>query len=273
MRFFLSIGTATRAQLGYDETIRFVDVHVENNQCEHTFEYDVYDNDKLVPLRTFRTVRCITDRGAEVPTGCASRIWEVVQVDAPGMMPSANAPRRVLKDYWAELDRTLEHDTMRSIRDRAMCAKPDDPRLRHFLTVLCAGVVPDLAHSPPCEDSRTRSSRVLLTGSMKVVDPQPWSLFLISRSSLPQEEMKTQPVNEPLTRMPSTTCRRHYRIVFEECGEVLRHSHNLPRYLYTLLGSLCGMRLMSSIIMPEFLTIHNRSGGGFGSWLFAPRHQ
>jgi len=244
--FFLAISTASRVQLGFDESVRLVGFHNVGVARKHIFEYDVYDSSNGIASkpRTFRTVRHIFDRGADAVVGRAPRIWEVVEV-TKGEEPAPNAPHHVLKDLWSDSDRHQEHEVMQSIRNRLKSKDSEDPRLRHFLTVLCAGFVPDFIGNSPT-GSYTRGSDLTPTDSMKLVKPPPTpvdnsqSAYLSSQTTVPDNAEEAQPLLDEKVMHLSKIPRRHYRIVFEELGEVARHSSKLSRFYFSLLGSLCG---------------------------------
>ncbi|KAF9064560.1 hypothetical protein BDP27DRAFT_1333427 [Rhodocollybia butyracea] len=104
----LELGSASHTDMGFDETI----------QLSVTYEIDVLD--ETGSMRTFVTISVLTDHGTNAVFGRATRVWKVFE-----------------KDCWVQPDCRLEHVSLAGIRTQLK----DDPRLKHFLTVITAGVV------------------------------------------------------------------------------------------------------------------------------------
>ncbi|KAI0313496.1 hypothetical protein OF83DRAFT_1034570, partial [Amylostereum chailletii] len=68
---FIALGTATHAQLGYDESIRLVD-----NSSTPVYELDVHSKEPEHKLRRFRTVRVLADFSTDALHGRGTRVWE-----------------------------------------------------------------------------------------------------------------------------------------------------------------------------------------------------
>ncbi|KAF9067463.1 hypothetical protein BDP27DRAFT_1422886 [Rhodocollybia butyracea] len=126
---FLALGSASHADLGFDTTMRLISIDEERSP---TYGIDVVDADGVT--RTFETVSVLTNRSADCVYGRASRVWKVVELLHPGCR-SDNF--YALKDCWLQPDVRKEHTSLADL-----CSKlADDPRLKHFLTVVTACVV------------------------------------------------------------------------------------------------------------------------------------
>lgn len=243
MRLFLSIVTASRERLGYDSTCRLHSASVKNAhpdardkmkkpEVTRVFEYDVFDQ-KYSSFRTFRTVSRIYDRGADALVGRGGRIWEVEEVG------KENEGHRVLNDSWIESDRKPEDRILDDIKRKI---GRGDPRLRHFLTVLCACIVPLVAYETvngtrqildaKCCDVPGAALDVVST--FYLIPPPPSPVVVPShsiaghQSSLPERSNEVQPIFLPPSSREARA-RLHHRMVYEEHGQPARHSPNLTK--------------------------------------------
>ncbi|KAF9067461.1 hypothetical protein BDP27DRAFT_914540 [Rhodocollybia butyracea] len=199
---FLALGSAPHADLGFDITMRLVCMDAERRPV---YEIDVVDVNGST--RTFRTVCVLTDHSADYVYSRASRVWKVVGLPCPGGTPSDNF--FVLKDCWIELDRRREHTSLADLRSRLK----GDPRLKHFLTVVTACVVQastlDKNGINPIHGGRreTKKRKIIHRGGL--LGPSTGGIF---------DPQLGNPAGFRTILDPSSPCRCHYRIVFEEIG-------------------------------------------------------
>ncbi|CAE6470392.1 unnamed protein product [Rhizoctonia solani] len=109
VRIILSILSADPTQLGYDPSIG--PVRSTGSNSEPSYDIRVYDP-STGERTVYRTLKMISDVGADSMVGCATRVWEVrkfVNGDFVG-------PSYALKDVWVHEDRETEHVILERIR-------------------------------------------------------------------------------------------------------------------------------------------------------------
>ncbi|KIP01957.1 hypothetical protein PHLGIDRAFT_96497, partial [Phlebiopsis gigantea 11061_1 CR5-6] len=103
VEFFLRIIFAQPHQLGWDDTIRRLP-----SEPQTPPRYDIDVNGK-----TYRTVRLLSNVGAEALRGRGTRVWEVRELSQNG--EELDMPL-VLKDSWVDSDCTREGEVLKNIR-------------------------------------------------------------------------------------------------------------------------------------------------------------
>ncbi|QRW10339.1 kinase domain protein [Ceratobasidium sp. AG-Ba] len=219
VRITLGIIRADKVQLGYDPDFELVDASV------HPPRYDITVRSPGKLKAVYRTVKVLSEIGADNLIGRGTRVWEVQKLDSNN---KPSGPHYALKDVWVHGDRPIEHETIRKITGEFPAYS------KYFLTVLDAGFVPADVNDPSQPDDTAKTIRggflfilttvVLYPRMAKQQQPEgtesETSLTRSSRKSagsaqytptLPKQG-HWDPKN--VNRFP----RRHYRIVFEEIG-------------------------------------------------------
>ncbi|KAI0309987.1 hypothetical protein OF83DRAFT_1232040, partial [Amylostereum chailletii] len=83
IRIFVALSTASRADLGYNGTVRLLDSPSDQHPV---YDFDVYMDPDPLGLRMFRTVKLIADFGADALQGRGTRVWEVWEVYDEGSL-------------------------------------------------------------------------------------------------------------------------------------------------------------------------------------------
>lgn len=219
---FLSFAYAEMHELGWDPTMRLV------KDSKRTVQYDgngapryditvrVSDTKHVV----YRTVKVLSDIGANAMQGRGTRVWEARQI--------VNGEERgdsvALKDSWIDSDRDREGTVFQALRDSNTTKKFQKRLDRHFLTVLCQGDV--YVHG---EQDHTRD---LMTQGVEI----PSGCAKLQNSPLPGTSVKRQvhtksrhgtgdhrtaEEHDDQDLMIPPTPKAHYRIVFKEVCEPL----------------------------------------------------
>jgi hypothetical protein len=268
----VSLAKATREQLGYDESVTFVDFNERDGVWKRVFEYKIPGNSQHA--RRFRTRNLIADRGANILTGRGTRVWEVVEILDGEDEPKSDRASMVLKDSWIDDDRVPEYETLRKVREKL--EREGDPGLHHFLNVECASVVqrfdltPDITNSSVCDLSAVE---YLDLWEDLWVKPNSESQACNGASSSP--EKSGEPQTEPASKFSNIRdLRKHCRHVVPEFGKPLTRLRSYPVLLEALHGALCG-RLKN--VVTSVFSDHNSSvvsSCGFASRrVLAPRYQ
>lgn len=208
---FAGLALCDEEQLGYDPTIRRVCRRTaEDDPC---FEIDVFED--CTKKTSYRTSEILADFGAEALRGRGTRVWSVYNIE------DANETLHVLKDVWVSSDRSREGDILHKIKE---LLGADHSALKHFLTVLTHG---DVYIKSTADDtfSHIRRGAELpiiqwLSATTKVLDPLKQSKSNLSASSstggVPTPSHPNIDIFSPHLELK----RNHYRIVFEEIGEL-----------------------------------------------------
>ncbi|KAJ3548962.1 hypothetical protein NM688_g5229 [Phlebia brevispora] len=253
LQFVLSISFAQQHQLGWDPTMSIVERggHVQ---------YDITVRSRDAKAMVFRTIGILSDSGARMVVGRATRVWKVVQlidgVETEGPV--------ALKEAWVDSAREREGEVhsrvMQSIYESEQCQEAND----RFITVLIHGdvhVADSRDHAPTAvyKDAvpSAHFTRSLNSGSVHTVSPH-------------------------LTTIPSQV---HYRIVYNEVGEPLSAVSSLEIVFQALEDVLQGLNAMHMSgwvhrdLSPGNILIVNGTGrladleGALNGYLFCPERK
>jgi hypothetical protein len=180
-------------------------------------------------VTVYRTIRILSDVGADSSLGRGTRVWEVRKLMNGVPQESSFA----LKDVWVHEDRVPEHEIIQWIK------KTQPTFDKHFLTVVDAGFVPARATEPSVVDNTFRTLRheQRLQITAKPIHIWPQMRFHPTRSSSssthfgiggishsrssvghhhhePPQTPKGHREKEHINDFP----RQHYRVVFQEIG-------------------------------------------------------
>ncbi|KZV77406.1 hypothetical protein PENSPDRAFT_184361 [Peniophora sp. CONT] len=236
LRILASFATATREELGYDDTVKFVEFEVidEKKPDVRIWDYLVHDEDGF--SRVFRTIRPIADNGTDALTGRGNRVWEVRELVGGG---SLKGPSLALKDTWLDHDRLPEYKTLREIEKDL----GDDPRRRHLLKVEHAGQVRrsdgkgDTTNAAVCDLERFQPIYLREDLVLKQ-NVEPGSRN--SLTSLPDKSTYPHLLQPEIYHGKSWSLRRHDRMV-SEFGDVFSGMTRYDTVFYTLHGALCAL--------------------------------
>ncbi|TCD60211.1 hypothetical protein EIP91_010547 [Steccherinum ochraceum] len=137
IHFLMAVSFASRAELGYDPTVKRVAI---NNEI--AYEYTVVG--KQGKKHVFRTVEhALFSHQSHRILGRATRIWKVREVNAKGEFIS---PEHVLKDYWMSQNSKTEGNIQAEILEAARKARAEkgvssDDISKHFMHILHDTVV------------------------------------------------------------------------------------------------------------------------------------
>ncbi|KAI0916700.1 hypothetical protein AcV5_003114 [Taiwanofungus camphoratus] len=244
---FLSFAYAEMHELGWDPTMRLV------KDSKRTVQYDgngapryditvrVSDTKHVV----YRTVKVLSDIGANAMQGRGTRVWEARQI--------VNGEERgdsvALKDSWIDSDRDREGTVFQALRDSNTTKKFQKRLDRHFLTVLCHGDV--YVHG---EQDHTRD---LMTQGVEI----PSGCAKLQNSPLPGTSVKRQvhtksrhgtgdhrtaEEHDDQDLMIPPTPKAHYRIVFKEVCKPLFEITSLALIFKVLSQTVLALGLMHS---------------------------
>jgi hypothetical protein len=184
--------------------------------------------------------------GVNALTGRGTRVWTARTL----LNGSPSGDEVVIKDCWLNDDRPMEHDTLRAVTGDL--EKRRDPRRRHFLTYLHAGLVPVHDGQVFVHDHTVQVIRRgrQLVATIKVVGPPSRTDTPITRKSGSYTSKGVLPNVSVLSgggycapgELPDINVypRHHYRIVFAEVGTVFRELSTYDKAFFTLQGAVCG---------------------------------
>lgn len=222
---------AKPSQLGFDPTIRRVDVPVqgkgkskatstqppaEDQATDAVAQYDIavrsFDNGKLI---WYRTERLVSNIGADPSRGRGTRVWQVRKL---GKNRKPVGDIGVLKDCWIDHDRKREGTILAEIRASAQTDAHRKAFKDYFLTVECHGDV-YIDQEPDNTHSLLRRGQAVPTelGAYRLQLPPP-------EESKPDEHLLPvgcTPLAAPIVDNETIVeydDKQHYRIVFLEFG-------------------------------------------------------
>ncbi|CEL60446.1 hypothetical protein RSOLAG1IB_09652 [Rhizoctonia solani AG-1 IB] len=225
VRIVLSILLANPIQLGYDPSIKIA----PPTGTEPSYDITVYNPD-TGETTIYRTTGMLSDIGVDSMVGRGTRVWKVQKL----VNGVPTLPEYVLKDTWVYADREAEHIMLIEIREE------QPSYAQHFLTPLDYGYVPLDPNLPSVPDNTDNmlGGRKSLRPTGKVIElrgraPSAAALCLKTSSTTRDsvgcfDEVPSSPQGGfrdfgYLSKHP----RRHYRIVFEECGAPV---HDLRKF-------------------------------------------
>ncbi|CUA75235.1 Ras GTPase-activating-like protein IQGAP1 [Mus musculus] [Rhizoctonia solani] len=230
VRIILSMFLASPSQLGYDPTM--VANSPSNGNLEPTYDITVHNSDTKTATQ-YRTIRMLSDIGADSPVGRGTRVW-VVQKLVNGV---PQGPLYALKDVWVHETSDPEHKVLKEIRE----AQP--AYSQHLLTPLDYGYVPHDLTEPSIPDNTHKNlrrrqleptGRVLRVQSTPTPRPPAGNTGTgsrkaksASRDSVGRFETVPNPSQGGHVYLSRDT-REHYRVVFEEIGEPV---HDLRKFV------------------------------------------
>ena len=231
--FIFRITYATNEQLGWDQSMRLVELSAKDDKPQ--YDITVMDDDTNA-LRIFRTKRMISNIGADTLRGRGTRVWEVVELDKS--KKESGGETCVLKDSWVDDDRDREGRIIEKIRADATAAqeraddeyekapegeKPDRSEIydtinRSLLTVVTYGDV--RAGQQPDKTRNWKSPEAISLKSVRVTSKASdiVQTSLQAAGSIAVETGAESP-NLAVTEFSTKT---HHRIVFKEVGMTIR---------------------------------------------------
>ncbi|KZV73996.1 hypothetical protein PENSPDRAFT_602068 [Peniophora sp. CONT] len=246
-RLFILLGTSTPTELGYDSTVRLLPSR--NLDDTPRYEIDVHDSQGVV---TYVAVQRISDKGADAITGRATRVWKVI--NKADWSLGRDGPYHVLKDHWPNDNREVEGILLDEIRSKLS----NHPAQRHFLTRLHDGMVPVEPFGATDHTSKTIARNVVLEARrtldislLQDVESKPATTS--SKGSGGSKGVPSIPkldgarVSSRRGKPSQDEPRWHYRIVFDEVGEVLTDLTTYDHVFFALQGTLCALRAMHSL--------------------------
>ncbi|CCO31396.1 hypothetical protein BN14_05437 [Rhizoctonia solani AG-1 IB] len=242
VRIVLSILLANPIQLGYDPSIKIA----PPTGTEPSYDITVYNPD-TGETTIYRTTRMLSDIGVDSMVGRGTRVWKVQKL----VNGVPTLPEYVLKDTWVYADREAEHIMLIEIREE------QPSYAQHFLTPLDYGYVPLDPNLPSVPDNTDNmlGGRKSLRPTGKVIElrgraPSAAALCLKTSSTTRDsvgcfDEVPSSPQGGfrdfgYLSKHP----RRHYRIVFEECGAPV---HDLRKFKDIFVAIQGGWRASGSL--------------------------
>ncbi|KAF8305449.1 hypothetical protein DL93DRAFT_2233066 [Clavulina sp. PMI_390] len=253
IKLITALGECSLTDIGFDLTIRKQSrVGLEKKDIS-VYQIDVYDS--MGNFRTFQTCGLLSDVGAEAFIGRGTRVWKVQEVVNKEVVTSKTM---VLKDCWVNDDRPREGEILRTVRQDIKNAGRETD-LKHFLSVLTDGDVLCGASKDITPSSRISSTTPFTLkpiGEVAVAygdkDPKPLDP---NKFNVPNQGggVGAQPVTveiEPEGHFASPDGiepRQHYRIVFEEEGEVVRNMHSRRKMFRAIQGAFQALSALHSI--------------------------
>ncbi|TCD60210.1 hypothetical protein EIP91_010546 [Steccherinum ochraceum] len=230
IQFLMAVSFASRTELGYDPTVRWV----TPNQNEIAYEYTVLG--KEGEEHVYRTVgNGIFSHQRHRILGRGTRIWKVREVNAEGEFIS---DEHVLKDYWLSQNSQTEGEIQAEILSAARKTRtekgiPCDDISKHFMTILHDTVV--------TIDGKQDENSVYLPNFH--MPPESCGTMEVDLSKIQTYDFYGEIVlrDDPVMTAPSACgdwpklagryyeSRKHCRLVFKEVGTPLHQvrSHRL----------------------------------------------
>ncbi|CUA76408.1 hypothetical protein RSOLAG22IIIB_12258 [Rhizoctonia solani] len=243
VRIILSMLLASPAQLGLDPTIEARSSSDRNP--EPTYDITVHNSDTKAATQ-YRTVRMLSDIGADSPVSRGTRVWVVQRLvnDVP------QGPVYALKDVWVHETRDPEHKVLNEIRE----AQP--AYSQHLLTPLDYGYVPHDLTNPSIPDNthkNLRHQKLEPTGRVLRIHTTP--TLRPPTDTTGTTDRKTKSVSRDsvggFEAIPNSSrgghvylsrdTREHYRVVFEEIGEPVHDLRNFIDIFTAIQGGWEGL--------------------------------
>ena len=222
---------ADETQLGWDPTMQRESPREYVGDVQYTIECDGV---------TYRTVRLISDVGAEAIRGRGTRVWEVREVKKNG---KEDPTPRVLKDSWVDADREREGKILESIREEAQGLPGDFNFDKYFMRAK--------AHSDVYIDGVQDNTHLLIRrrGSLDGMLNEPPLLIKSGppkNSKLPSNagtKGATQVPEDDAPDLVEYSAKIHYRIVFTEVGTTIAEVDSLAAAMLAMTGVVKGEHL------------------------------
>lgn len=229
-----STAFATRAELGYDPSVRYV---VANN--ENRLEFLIRTNGKETWYRDDGKVSILSNPDECYVVGSGGRVWMVRELNDAGVPVG---PRVVMKDYWILDGAKTESETQADIFQRAKDARrnrgePEGEIEKYFLTIL---------HDVPVVVDGTDDTTALFMRTLPPKDgpvtrlcpPQEHNSWVPSRVYCACDECQGEPELHPSRHQIKH--RRHRRLIFREVGACVEHLNSLPALFRSLADAVEG---------------------------------
>ena len=195
-------------------------------------EYDIEVaevTDEAISVRTFRTVRLLSNIGAESLRGRGTRVWEVAELDDSGEVKPGNTV--VLKDSWVDDDRDREGKIIADVLKAAeACGKnslENKTMKTHLLTTVAFG---DVSIHGKVDKTRDWDLPVVTHEIEVKVDPNETSKILSNQTRSLAAVGAVHVERAPSSRRRAIThysTKVHHRILFEELGKSMREITSL----------------------------------------------
>ncbi|KAL5632947.1 hypothetical protein ACGC1H_003441 [Rhizoctonia solani] len=247
VHIILSILLASPIQLGFDPTMVATS---RDGKSEPSYTITVHNakietETETVTATEYRTVRTLSNVGADSPVSRGTRVW-VVEKLVNGL---ATGRFYALKDVWVHDDRTPEHKIILEIQ------KDQPDYSQHFLTPVDYGYVPHDPAMPSVPDNTHKTLRrqkleptgaVLYTQSLPTIRPTSKSQKSksVSRDGIGStEDIPNSPWGVAVhdETYLSKDARQHYRMVVEEIGEPVHSLRNFTDIFTTIQGGWKGL--------------------------------
>ncbi|GJE95867.1 fungal protein kinase domain-containing protein [Phanerochaete sordida] len=228
--FILSITYGSPTELGFDESIR----RLPDGQ----FDIDVRDNQGGV--NTYRTIKVLSNIGADALRGRGTRVWLVNPLTRAGRCDRKR--QYVLKDCWIDSDRTNEGDLMNSVLTTAAGHLQEhlNQILLHPITHgrVYAGEVEDHTHNVMFRGAPLPNllDAIYVRESPLHVKTNVVSSLRVQGAMAPEKAGKKAP--------PRYSGKIHYRIVYREVGKTLRGVESMSEVFDHLVGVIRGVALL-----------------------------
>ncbi|TDL23987.1 hypothetical protein BD410DRAFT_786685 [Rickenella mellea] len=237
LAIILAFCKASEQELGFDPTVQRVFI----GETEQFIIRCQLGNE----IETYRTMRVLSETGAQFVVSHGTRVWEVERLNSV-TLERLNEPTRVLKDTWIETTRVAEGERYRSIK--AFNWESEQDRIlasNHFLKfrgdehVLVNGTRDttfELIRRNCLEPEATRLDLTASTGLFS-------SENLLGKSTHPLD------VPHSLARRlkKAVVNKQHYRIVFDEVGVAISQAQNFRDVFNGICGANKGLILLQKM--------------------------
>ncbi|CUA75303.1 Nucleoporin NUP133 [Rhizoctonia solani] len=218
VRLFASIVLAPLEGLGFDPNIKLLNLPSDDPDAELNYDITINNSD-TEDTTVYRTVKMVSDIGADCTDGRGTRVWMVQKLVDEKLV----GPSYILKDLWMDEDRVEEHVILKEIRD----AQPGSSQ--YFLTPVDHGFARVNAE---IDDTHKTLRRTELIPSINILPIHPSWTASVGNGRNGQRPLNARhsfgPPSDPCTSRQerhrdcqnlSENPRQRYLIVFEEIGQ------------------------------------------------------
>ncbi|CAE6480397.1 unnamed protein product [Rhizoctonia solani] len=240
VRIFLSMLLATFDELGFDPDV--VLLCSADPDAEPSYDIQIH-NSKTSQTTVYRTLRIVSNPGADGVLGRGTRVWVVRKLINGKLVGS----HYILKDVWIPEDSTTEYDILEDIRK----AQPN--YAQYFLTPFDHGFARFSDASPDPVNTHKNLRRVAMIATEQTIPIHP--SHATRNSQIPPKKRhsagragdRSTPGQEGYRDFCylSEDPRQHYRILFMEIGEQVHSLRDWTSIFTAIQGAWNGLHAMN----------------------------
>ncbi|KIP07792.1 hypothetical protein PHLGIDRAFT_12972 [Phlebiopsis gigantea 11061_1 CR5-6] len=230
--FVLRVSYAPYHQLGWDSSMT---LRTPKDGQELEYDVEVAEiKDEVISVRTFRTVRLLSNIGAETLRGRGTRVWEVAELDDSGKVK--RGPTLALKDSWVDDERGREGkiiaDILKAAEARGKDSLENLTMKKHLLTTVAFG---DVYIDGKVDSTRAWHPPVVTEEIEVKADPSATSKVVSNRTLSAVGAVNVEQTRpSQLLGVEHYSTKVHHRIVFKEVGKTMREVTSLGQGFFCL---------------------------------------